>query len=148
MTDRSTATQRHAGNWRSPCKYYDECNAPLCPLDPDLHKRTWFADEDICRSANARRGLEWVKRQRKIKRKIAHLEADGGYFKLELLERDCVIGKGMRGLDPDAYMDTESRRIRSWMKRHPPITEAMREAGREKAGKGIRKDVRVDARNG
>ena len=31
------------------CKRFDRCGANICPLDPDLERRTWFPDEEICR---------------------------------------------------------------------------------------------------
>ena len=30
------------------CRLYGTCNANLCPLDPELDKRTWFIGDDVC----------------------------------------------------------------------------------------------------
>lgn len=30
------------------CPKWDKCNAPLCPLDPDLFKRVMRNDEPVC----------------------------------------------------------------------------------------------------
>ena len=52
------------------CPNYAKCNATLCPLDEDLDKRTWEADEDsICTSTTYSKNLRWIKKQRSIKRK-------------------------------------------------------------------------------
>ncbi|MFX0204210.1 MAG: hypothetical protein ACFFCW_49565 [Candidatus Hodarchaeota archaeon] len=48
------------------CRYYSECEAPLCPLDNQtLETAIWYPDEKICR----RKGLpdtRWLSIQRKI----------------------------------------------------------------------------------
>jgi hypothetical protein len=30
------------------CPKYSHCNAPLCPLDPEWHKRTYLKGEAVC----------------------------------------------------------------------------------------------------
>ena len=30
------------------CSRFDYCNAPVCPLDPDWHKRTHLSGERVC----------------------------------------------------------------------------------------------------
>jgi hypothetical protein len=102
------------------CKYFDGCSAPLCPKDEGMADRTWFADEDICRLADV---PEWVKRQRKVSRKAA----TGGYFTFAMLNHDCRITQGMKGIDPDG---TDEKRVadeRAWFKAHPVMTAEMRE---------------------
>ncbi len=47
------------------CPSYESCNSPLCPLDPKLKDRLWFADEDICQG-RAGSGKRWIKKQRSI----------------------------------------------------------------------------------
>ena len=47
------------------CPSFESCNAPLCPLDPQLKDCIWFADEDIC-SGRAGSGKRWIKKQRSI----------------------------------------------------------------------------------
>jgi hypothetical protein len=32
------------------CPSYQRCGAPLCPLDPDMHKRVALPGEDECRA--------------------------------------------------------------------------------------------------
>jgi len=31
------------------CVRFERCNAPLCPLDPDVEKRTYIRGEAVCR---------------------------------------------------------------------------------------------------
>ncbi len=47
------------------CNNYSTCAAPLCPLDPDIHKRTWIMGEDICKAHKAE---PWIQRQLKLQR--------------------------------------------------------------------------------
>jgi len=49
------------------CKSFERCDASLCPLDPDLSDRVWYADEDVCRGKGGF-GLRWIKKQRSIQR--------------------------------------------------------------------------------
>jgi hypothetical protein len=106
------------------CKYFDGCSAPLCPKDGGVADRTWFPDEDICRLADV---PEWVRRQRKVSRKAAKGEAQGGYFTVAMLNHDCRISKGIKGIDPDG---TDKERVAdeaAWFTAHPVMTAEMRE---------------------
>jgi hypothetical protein len=117
------------------CKYFDGCSAPLCPKDEgcypvgSLADRTWFPrtkvrDEDICRLADI---PEWIKRQRKISRKATLGYALSGYFTLAMLQHDCRISKGMKGLDPNGTDTERSAWEAAWFKAHPAITAELRE---------------------
>ena len=48
------------------CNRFQECSAPLCPLDPNLKDRCWYHDEEICRSRKHGSGVRWIKKQRSI----------------------------------------------------------------------------------
>lgn len=50
------------------CNRFESCNAPLCPLDPDIDKRVWYSDEDICKSQEHNKH-RWIKKQRSIVKK-------------------------------------------------------------------------------
>ena len=105
------------------CKYFDGCSAPLCPKDEGAADRTWFSDEDICRLADV---PEWVKRQRKVSKKAA----PDGYFTLAMLNHDCRINKGMKGIDPDGTDRERAADEVAWFKAHPAITAENREKNR------------------
>ena len=79
------------------CQHFDYCDAPLCPLDPDIDKRTWFADEPVCKRRKFAKRL-WRKNQRKIA-KVADFEA--GYFTKPTLDKRITVRKGIKGLNPD-----------------------------------------------
>jgi hypothetical protein len=110
------------------CKYFDGCSAPLCPKDEGVADRTWFADEDICRLSDV---PEWVRRQRTVSRKAAM----GGYFTQAMLEHDCRISKGMKGIDPDGTDKERAAGEAAWFTAHPVITKEEREKYRATAGK-------------
>jgi hypothetical protein len=76
----------------------------------------WFADEPVCRLQNV---PEWVKRQKKIA-KIG-VPTIAGCFTLPILERRCVIGKKMAGIDPDATDTDRKIAEESWLIRHQPV---------------------------
>jgi hypothetical protein len=105
------------------CKYFDGCSAPLCPKDEGIADCAWFPDEDICRLADV---SEWVKRQRKVSKKAAM----GGYFTLAMLNHDCRITQGMKGIDPDGTDEKRAADETAWFKAHPLITAELREKSR------------------
>jgi hypothetical protein len=92
------------------CGLFEDCLAPLCPLDPSSLKGIWYADEEICRSRTYR-NLAWIRGQRKIGRVRA-----GGYFTLEMLRRNCIVKKGIAGLDSD---EAEEPQLKRWFADHP-----------------------------
>jgi len=47
------------------CPRYNNCEAPLCPLDLDA-KQAWYADEEVCKNKEYRE-LPWIAAQRKLK---------------------------------------------------------------------------------
>lgn len=47
------------------CSSFNTCDAPLCPLDKDIHDRIWYSDEDICQGRGGS-GKRWIKKQRSI----------------------------------------------------------------------------------
>jgi hypothetical protein len=105
------------------CKYFDGCSSPLCPKDERVADRIWFPDEDICRLAGV---PAWVKRQRKISKKAAL----GGCFTLAMLDHDCRIVRGMKGIGPDGTDNERAAGEAAWFKAHPVITTEMREKRR------------------
>jgi hypothetical protein len=77
------------------CKYYENCSAPLCPLDEEsLEFGIWYPDEEICR----KRGIDWVKKQKKIVKVGASADY---YFDYQSLKSIKQIRKGIKGQDPD-----------------------------------------------
>jgi hypothetical protein len=114
------------------CKHFEDCSAPMCPCDTGVANTAWFADEPICRLQNT---PEWVKRQRKIAK--AGGKETAGYFTLAMLERNCVIGKKISGIDPDGTETERKNSEQAWLEKHPPIKPKTREM-REKLAARIR----------
>jgi hypothetical protein len=91
------------------CRLFEDCLAPLCPLDPISLKGVWYSDEEICRS-RSHGNLSWIRAQRKI----ARVKAEG-YFTLEMLRDIRTARKGMAGLDPN---EDEQAQLCRWFGRH------------------------------
>jgi len=94
---------------RPTCGLYEECIAPLCPIDQSSLKGIWYPGEEICRS-RTHGNLTWVRAQRKIYRAKAT-----GYFNLAILNSIRTIRKGITGLDPNAE---EKPQLRRWLELH------------------------------
>ncbi|WP_461256883.1 hypothetical protein [Treponema sp. R80B11-R83G3] len=114
------------------CKYFDECSAAICPMDERAAQSVWFADEPVCRLQDV---PEWVKRQRKIVR--IGMETITGYFTLPMLERRCVIGKKMSGIDPDSTDEERETAEKNWLCGHPTV-KAKTGVEREKMAERMR----------
>ena len=96
------------------CRYFEFCNAPLCPLDEKhLKTGTWYPDEDICR---LRKITDWIKLQKKITKKTKDKDT---YYSYEMLNRNCKVGTGMTGLNPNK---PEEPQLEEWLKKHPQKT--------------------------
>jgi hypothetical protein len=66
---------------------------------------------------------EWVKRQRKIAKKAA----SGSYFTLAMLQQDCRIARGVKGISPEGTDKERAAAEAAWLSSHPAITEEERE---------------------
>jgi len=110
----------HATSQRPDCNLYETCNTPLCPLDQISLEGIWYPDEDICHS-RAQGNLPWVKAQKKIAESGAPANQ---YFNLTMLERNCIIKKGIAGLDPN---ETDKTLFKKWLADHPVKKEMSEE---------------------
>ena len=98
------------------CTLFENCLAPLCPLDTVSLKGIWYPDEEICRS-RSQGGRPWIRSQRRIAKVASH---GAGYFTIEMLSRLVVIRKGITGLDPDL---SEEAQLRAWFHKRPERRE-------------------------
>jgi Holliday junction resolvase RusA-like endonuclease len=133
---------------RPDCALYETCLAPLCPLDRSSLSGVWYPGEEICRS-RTQGNSPWLKRQRKI----AGCGAGAGrYFTLAMLSRDCIIRRGITGLDPN---EEEEPQLRVWMKDHPErkalsdceraeLEKRMEKCRDRRSGKAARKHPREE----
>ena len=109
------------------CPYFQKCDAPLCPLDKEKEKGIWFPKEQICREKRFANIL-WIRNQKKIRKKAS---GSYRYFLIQMLDRDCVIRRGIEGLNPDMDSRSEQERIKTWLSKHPPkreLSQSEREA--------------------
>ncbi len=111
------------------CAHFEHCNAPLCPQNAEsLEHAAWFPDEEICKLSNA---PAWVRRQRRIAR-VANPE---GLFTVAMLAADCILRRGIQGLDPDRAAASRQNDEAKWLADHPALTASQREKMRERAAK-------------
>jgi len=104
---------------REDCPSFDTCGAPLCPLDLEsLKNGIFYPDEEICKRRNA---PAWIKVQRKIAKKTGDKDK---YFTYEMLAQNCVISKGITGLDPDKE---QAPQLKRWLEHHPVKRERTEE---------------------
>lgn len=114
---------------REDCKKFNYCSAPLCPLDEEsLRDGLWYPDEEICTTQPY---PNWIKTQRKIARRCKDKDK---YFTYEMLDRNCVMGKGMVGLDPDR---DEKPQLKRWLRIHPPKRKLSEEEKEELRKMGV-----------
>ena len=105
------------------CGLFENCLAPLCPLDKNSLKGIWYSDEEICRS-RTHGNLTWIRAQRKI----ARVKAEG-YFTLEMLADIRTARRGLTGLGPN---EEEQVQLRRWLDLHAKKRSAAGVDGREK----------------
>jgi hypothetical protein len=80
--------------------------------EQENEKGLWYPDEEICRK---RKNIpEWVKKQRKIAKKVKP-ESHAFYFTLEMLKVPFRVTGNTKGLDPDKE---EPPQLRRWLKRY------------------------------
>jgi hypothetical protein len=72
----------------------------------------------------------------------------GGYFTLAMLQQDCRISKGMKGIDPDGTDTERAAWEAAWFKAHPVITEEEREKYKATAEKLNAKSLGFQSRKG
>lgn len=97
---------------RKDCKYFDECSAPLCPLDEDsLKNGIWYPDEEICRKRGCKK-IKFVQNQTKISKRCEDVSK---YFTYEMLNSLQVVRKGIVGLDPDK---DEEKQLKEWRRNY------------------------------
>jgi len=119
------------------CGLFENCLAPLCPLDKNSLKGIWYSDEEICRS-RTHGNLTWIRAQRKI----ARVKAEG-YFTLEMLADIRTARRGLTGLDPN---EEEQAQLRRWLdlhakKRSTPVYDGRERASLAMAGKAAQPDL-------
>ncbi len=123
------------------CRYFDECSAPICPLDlQSLTHGAWFPDEETCHRQDLR-GAAWITRQRKIAR-VTGADFTRGAFRHAMLTHEFSVRKSVRGLDPDAG-PFGAERVARWIREHETVVLSSEEKQRRaKQGRAALERVR------
>ena len=111
---------------RDKCPQADTCSAPLCPfVDPAIPKEEyWYPDDPVCKKKGAVGKYSWIRTQKKI---INTTKDTTTCYNYQMLNRNCVIGKGMTGINTDR---PEEPQIERWFKAHPSKIELSEEKKR------------------
>ncbi|MEM3844848.1 MAG: hypothetical protein QXU98_04010 [Candidatus Parvarchaeota archaeon] len=130
------------------CRFYNSCSASLCPLDSGMKEMIWCPEEnqpgDICRNPEFR-NMRFIRTQKKIAKAVKkRSENRNDFFTFAMLDRDIIIRRGIKGLNPDVSETVKDPlreykiREERWLKKHPEISEqkieSMRERGRKSLG--------------
>lgn len=94
------------------CKYYESCSSPFCPLNKKTNNNIWYPNEQICNLKKFTK-LPYIQLQKKIIKKTRDINK---YYTIEMLNSNCIVGKGIIGLDPD-YDKTSQ--LQKWLIKHP-----------------------------
>ena len=95
------------------CKKYNDCSAPLCPLQEHSIKHgIWYPEEDVC-AARDQQSLEWIRKQKLVVKACTCMDK---YFTVEMLKEAKQIRKGIEGIDPDQQLTQAYADEQSWIK--------------------------------
>jgi hypothetical protein len=137
-------------NKRNNCKYYDGCNAQLCPMlsDEDNNNYIWYPDEDICR--RKKNIPDWIRQQRKVAKK-ANPDNFWFYFTIDMLKVRFRVTNSVKGIDPNKE---DSPQLKQWFKRNKgtkkrKISNEQRKQRREQLAKAreIKKQQNIQLSN-
>lgn len=94
------------------CPHFDNCSAPLCPLQPDtVDGSIWYPDEEICNRKDFQ-SLDWIANQKAIVK--AKAPADK-YFSASMLQFIRQVRKGIEGINPDQPLKQAKEAERKWI---------------------------------
>ena len=93
------------------CVRFNNCEAPLCPLQPDtLKNNIWYKDEEICKNKECQK-LGWIINQRKITR----LASSDGFFTFNMLKNITRFRKGIEGLNSGLTTEQLNKEEKEWI---------------------------------
>lgn len=93
---------------------------------PEDDPRIFYPDDEVCKFGSMNRGLLY-RQQRKIQKRAKERNT---CYNRQMLERDCIVGRGMTGLDPDK---PEAPQYAQWKRKHPKISKTRRLANQKRA---------------
>ena len=103
----------------SDCKYFNECEAPMCPLYNKFKDTIWFVDEDVCKLSKFS-NLLVIKNQKKIQKKTQGRDPNEvGYFTYDMLNRRIRVTSKIKGIVEEE--GSEDNQIKKWIKNHKNV---------------------------
>jgi len=94
------------------CPKFEDCSAPLCPLDETSIKNgIFYPDEEICQRRDFQT-LDWIQKQKAIVRARA---PNDKFFNIPMLEAITRVQKGITGIDPNQALDKAKQAERNWI---------------------------------
>lgn len=119
-------------------RHYIHCNAPMCVEDKQSWTDCiWYPDEDICNLKIDGITPDWIKMQKKVA-KATRQNPEVGFFTLKMLQRNCVVGSNMQGLNSDKL--EYEKQEKDWFRKHPAkrkLTNEERAEKRERFEKAV-----------
>ncbi|WP_291492256.1 hypothetical protein [Desulfurella sp.] len=106
------------------CPYFEKCNAPICPLDPNKEISVWYPDEEICRNREFR-DMDLIITQKKISRINRRHEVQG-FFTFNMLNRPLIAKRGISGLNEDLSIEDIAKSEKTWIKKHRGMSKESR----------------------
>jgi hypothetical protein len=94
------------------CPKFEDCSAPLCPLDESsLKNGVWYPGEEICK-ARRLQNPDWIRRQKAIVKARA---ASDKYFTVAMLQAIKQVRRGVEGINPDQPLEKAKEAERKWI---------------------------------
>ena len=105
------------------CLHYEECAAPLCPMDNESFEFSiWYPEEEIC-TLKKFQANQFIKTQKKIK--LKNTTDNNYFFTYEMLDRNITIRDNTIGIEPDFtgkdekdYLKKKKLAIKNWLMAH------------------------------
>ncbi|MEM3859370.1 MAG: hypothetical protein QW478_08180 [Candidatus Micrarchaeaceae archaeon] len=124
------------------CPLYNRYECSLCPIE-DNPVSVWYSEDEICKNPKFQ---VVTNSMRKLKKKQTE-----GFFTLRMLNRNFIIRRGTRGLDPDLPETVRDplreymRREEKWILKHPEKKQLSLEEleRRRQRMKSIREEVEI-----
>ncbi|MGC9123594.1 MAG: hypothetical protein ACP5IB_05960 [Thermoplasmata archaeon] len=103
------------------CPYFGSCNAPICPLDPDIERAVWYPNEEICKNKEFN-NLNFIINQKKIAFLNKKHEVQGT-FTYNMLNRTLKIYKNIKGINEDLPLENFVESENAWIRKHKGLSK-------------------------
>jgi hypothetical protein len=103
------------------CPYFESCNAPICPLDPNKESAVWYPYEGICKNKEFK-NTKLIITQKKIS-KINKRHEVQGIFTYNMLNKHLKIYKNISGINEDLPLEDFVKSENAWTQKHKGLSE-------------------------